>query len=290
MALPSSGPISLLQIAQEFGGSAPHELSEYYGIVSGIPASGAISLSQFHGKAAAGEATYTANADFTVPAGVTSICFVAVGRGGNGTFDGSGGGGALGWKNNVAVTPGQVIQVRFNSAASGNTSVTIGGVVYQAGNGYFGPPNVPSSSGGSRSGNFDGGGAGGGGYGAAGSGGGGAGGYLHAGGQGGSTNYSGVGSTTGGGGGGGVDANYRKGGGGGVGLKGVISGTSDTVGPGVGGGGGQGGAGGASDYTAVGGAYGGGGSASNSTPEAQGGVGAVRIIWGAGRSFPYAAA
>ena len=30
MALPSSGSISLNQIATEFGGSAPHSVSEYY--------------------------------------------------------------------------------------------------------------------------------------------------------------------------------------------------------------------------------------------------------------------
>lgn len=58
MALQTSGPISLADIAAEFGGSAPHSLSEYYrggGLVpdtpanSGIPTSGAISLSDFYG-------------------------------------------------------------------------------------------------------------------------------------------------------------------------------------------------------------------------------------------------
>ena len=50
MALPASGPISLSQIAAEFGGTAPHSLSEYYGKAAGIPAAGAISFSHFHGK------------------------------------------------------------------------------------------------------------------------------------------------------------------------------------------------------------------------------------------------
>ena len=50
MALPSSGAISLAQIQTEFGGSNPISLSEYYGAASGIPASGAISMSNFHGK------------------------------------------------------------------------------------------------------------------------------------------------------------------------------------------------------------------------------------------------
>jgi len=49
MALQTSGAISLLNIANEFGGSAPHSLSEYYGAASGIPSSGTISFSQFYG-------------------------------------------------------------------------------------------------------------------------------------------------------------------------------------------------------------------------------------------------
>lgn len=50
MALQSSGAISLNDIATEFGGSTPHSLSEYYGVASGIPSSGTISISQFYGK------------------------------------------------------------------------------------------------------------------------------------------------------------------------------------------------------------------------------------------------
>ncbi len=54
MALQSSGAISMSQIKDEFGGTGSHALSEYYALaglgVSGIPASGAISFSQFHGK------------------------------------------------------------------------------------------------------------------------------------------------------------------------------------------------------------------------------------------------
>lgn len=51
MVLPSSGPISLGQVATEFGGTTPHSLSEYYGKATGIPASGTISLFDFYGKA-----------------------------------------------------------------------------------------------------------------------------------------------------------------------------------------------------------------------------------------------
>lgn len=58
MPLQTSGPISLGDIATEFGGAAPHSLSEYYrggGLVpdtaanAGIPTSGPISLSDFYG-------------------------------------------------------------------------------------------------------------------------------------------------------------------------------------------------------------------------------------------------
>jgi hypothetical protein len=56
MALQSSGAISLADVAGEFGGSTPHSLSEYYrggsfvgSFVTAVPASGAISLSDFYG-------------------------------------------------------------------------------------------------------------------------------------------------------------------------------------------------------------------------------------------------
>ena len=58
MALPGSGAISIGQIATEFGGGAPHSLSEYYrngALVpnytqnSGIATSGAINMNGFHG-------------------------------------------------------------------------------------------------------------------------------------------------------------------------------------------------------------------------------------------------
>jgi len=52
MPLPTSGPLSLLDIQGEFGGSAPTSLSEYYGVASGIPASGQISINDFYGASA----------------------------------------------------------------------------------------------------------------------------------------------------------------------------------------------------------------------------------------------
>lgn len=59
MALPGSGTISINSLVGEFGGSAPHALSEYYrdgGLVSSgntnVPTSGALSLSDFYGASA----------------------------------------------------------------------------------------------------------------------------------------------------------------------------------------------------------------------------------------------
>lgn len=54
MALQTSGAISFSQIVAEFGGVSSHSMSEYRALagkgVSGIPASGSISFSHFHGK------------------------------------------------------------------------------------------------------------------------------------------------------------------------------------------------------------------------------------------------
>lgn len=52
MALQTSGAISLANIQTEFGGSNPISLSEYYGVASGIPASGTISIGDFYGASA----------------------------------------------------------------------------------------------------------------------------------------------------------------------------------------------------------------------------------------------
>ena len=60
MPLQTSGPISLLNIAQEFGGATPHSINEYYaggayvppgtaGTSGNIPSSSAISFGQFYG-------------------------------------------------------------------------------------------------------------------------------------------------------------------------------------------------------------------------------------------------
>ena len=65
MALQSSGMISLANIAAEFGGSAPHALSEYHG-QGNAPSSGEIQLAaDFYG-------TSSSLAQFTITAGAFS--------------------------------------------------------------------------------------------------------------------------------------------------------------------------------------------------------------------------
>ena len=53
MTLQSSGEISLADVQNEFGGSNPIGIDEYYGVASGVPASGTISLYDFYGKSSA---------------------------------------------------------------------------------------------------------------------------------------------------------------------------------------------------------------------------------------------
>jgi hypothetical protein len=61
---------------------------------------------------------------WTVPSGVSSISAVVVGAGGGGGGNriyagGGGGGGGLAWKNNISVTPGEVLTVKIGKMASG---------------------------------------------------------------------------------------------------------------------------------------------------------------------------
>lgn len=263
-----------------------------------------------------GQVAYTTAGSYTwtVPAGVTSVCVVCVGGGGGGggtsSVDGAGGGGGggLGYKNNISVTPGASVPL---VVGAGGTSSQTGGTSYFSspsvveGRGGTGGTTASSGTGGGGGGyTGDGGGNGGqGGNGTSadsnndnvgeGGGGGGAGGYSGNGGNGWSTSTASQ-NGNGGGGGGGGSSDGGGGGGGGVGLLG--QGTSGT-----GGGynspsysnGGSGGANGTATGPQTsgvgfnGGDYGGGGGGvDSSTPGGTGGVGAVRIIWGSGRSFP----
>lgn len=245
------------------------------------------------GAAAPGQQVFTSSGTFTVPAGVTSICAVAVGRGQNGAAgDGmgtpgrGGAGGTLSYTNALSVTPGESLTVTIatsTSSSTGETTLKRSSTVLlaaRAGGQTSGQANVGTSFAGGTAP------APAGGYG---SGGGGAGGYSGAGGAGGSIGGGGsAGSGGSGGGGGGGPSSEASGGGGGVGLLGAGSNGTAGSGSGGGGGGGSGGGAGASGGTgSAGGAYGGGGGGGTTDyAGGTGGIGGLRIIWGAGRSYP----
>lgn len=257
-----------------------------------------------------GQAEYTVPGSYTwtAPAGVTSVSVVAVGPGGD-SFAGpaAGGGGGLGYKNNIPVTPGYgySVVVGANSIIGGHAYdsyfcrpclVSGGSHIYECYGCYWGDGGGPGGSGG---------------YGAW-PGGGGAGGYCGSGGSGanGSSNSDYIGNTGGNGAGGGGGGWY-PGGGGGVGLYG--RGPSGTGGAGRyscttnadgivnGGSGGSFGRPGMSyttnaaapgqkfiySFHSSGGRYGGGGGNPSEVNQGYGAPGAVRIIWpGTTRSFP----
>lgn len=240
--------------------------------------------------AAVGQQAYTTAGAYSwvAPAGVTSVSVVAVGRGGAASYEYGGG---LGYKNNITVVPGNSYSVVVGSAGAGTagtsyfiSSATVAGIAGSSTGTYVGDGG--GNGGGSRSGSGGGGGAGG--Y----TGNGGNGGN---GGVGGNNGNPGIAGTGGGGGGGGGQGDAcgagcrNPGSGGGVGILGLgANGTAGAggvgTGSGTGGGGGSSGAAGSglgnSAPSKTGGAYGGAG-------QAQGGSGAVRIIWpGTTRSFP----
>lgn len=237
-----------------------------------------------------GQAEYTTAGSYTwtAPTGVTSVCVVCVGGG-------AGSGGALAYRNNITVVPGNSYTVVVGaggvaSGAGGSSGTDGGDSSFSDGTNttIAGGGKGQAAAGGAPSGTYDGGGSGGdnepwntfgGMYNGAG-----AGGYSGDGGNAllGNSNVSQAGS-----GGGGSSGSWAYESGGGVGIYGEgTSGAAVTGGQGQGGSGGQDGQGqGIQNANSVtGGAYGGGFSSRWSGN--QGGGGAVRIIWGSGRAFP----
>ena len=296
------------------GATVPYSTDPDY--ISGYAGSSQNGLVVIEFSSPVGQQAYTSPGTYswTCPTGVTSVSVVCVGGGGRGTsqteyfsaqFNGSnvpGGGGGLGWKNNIPVSPGQTYTVKVGEQSFDNLGVE--GLGTYTGNGsgdsYFINASTVLGGGGGfysyKGGGFvgDGGGKGGGSHnasvGAGGGfwGGGGAGGYTGSGGSGGFSSYQ-PGSGQGGGGGGGGGASFPAGGGGGVGIYGQGSNgyAGSSTNGGGGGSGGSAGTSGGEGYKGNGGSYGGGGGCGSSS-ESGGiaGAGAVRIIWGPNRSFP----
>ena len=238
-----------------------------------------------------------------------------------GETNNGGGGGGLAY-GTIAVTPGETLTVVVgnggnaggddgNGGAGGNTTIVISGTTLLSGGGGAGGQyrsEGATSAGGASGGTARiGGGSGGNsgtGSGVSGAtGGGGAGGYSGNGGNGGARNAGGsAGAGGGAGGGGGFDGTsntLRAGGGGGVGIRGTGSNGSAGVINGGGGGGGSSltsvteGTSGGGNTSGLGGTYGGGGGgkadafSNTATPNGGAGTGgAVRIVWGTGRSYP----
>jgi len=256
-----------------------------------------------------GQSEYIAPGNYTwvAPANVVSVSVLTIGGGGGGSQSGSGGagggGGGLSFKNNIAVTPGTSYTVTVGTGGArgsltgsngGNSFFqSIGQVSARGGGGaqsalIGGLGSGPINGTGSTAG--DGGGA----TTASAGGGGGASGYNSSGGLGGTAPNAGGSSTNGGGGGGAGGSADAGGGGGGVGIYGAASGGGGGgIYTGANGGGGGGGSGGTNGVDGDapqgdGGLYGGGGGGADNTSNenGNGGGGAVRIIWGAGRSWP----
>ena len=231
---------------------------------------------------------------WTCPSGLTSVSVVAVGAGAEAGAQ-AGGGGGLGWKNNISVTPGQSYTVVVGAGGQNkanqhsyfiNTSTVMGeGGNAATGGGYVG----------------DGGGNGGDGQGSGTyqyCGGGGAAGYSGDGGDGKSGQTGQAGNGQGGGAGGSMaNSNGYTIGGGGVGVYGQgsngVGGVANihpnqhptTTGAGTGGSGGEDTT---SSYghTNAGNYGGGGGGGGSGAGGGNSGSGAVRLLWGSGRSFP----
>ncbi len=92
MTIKSSGPLSLSEIQAEFGGSNPISLTEYYGVASGIPTSGRISISDFYGKALSGNflsEIITSSQSWTLKNKLARFIHIFV--------IGAGGSGGMGW-------------------------------------------------------------------------------------------------------------------------------------------------------------------------------------------------
>ena len=236
----------------------------------------------------------------------------------NETNNGGGGGGLA--YGTIAVTPGETLNITVGTGGAGGVADAIAGgaggtstivrsatTLLSGGGGAGGryrsqglTDDGGASGGTARIGGGSGGNSGTGSGNSGATGGGGAGGYSGNGGAGGAFNASGSASTGAGGGGGGgysgTSNSFRAGGGGGTGILGSGSngtgGTSLIGGAGGGGSGGTSGSIGGAGGNGSGGQYGGGGggksdsTAGTLTIGGAGTNGAVRIIWGTGRSYP----
>ncbi len=128
MTMQSSGQITLSEIAAEFGGSAPHSLSEYYDAATGVPASGVISFSDFYGTSNyIPEATFYSSGTSTeaINDAISQINIQMVGGGGGGRKNGTVDGGAPSPSNGGTTT----VVVKEAGGSTRTTFTAAGGVM-----------------------------------------------------------------------------------------------------------------------------------------------------------------
>lgn len=152
----NTGSLAMTEIAAEFGGTAPHALSEYYsggslvgagttgtpgGVTTTIPSAGTVSIANFYGAS-----------------NVISIDMIAVGGGGGGAAsdgggagESGGGGGGVVRASGLTTTGGTFTIVIGAGGGSGSiggtTTVTKGGITIEAAGGGAGDNGSSSSSG-----------------------------------------------------------------------------------------------------------------------------------------------
>ena len=153
MALQGSGQIKLSEIATEFGGTEPHNMSEYYAAAAGVPASGQLSSSDFYGTSnvtytAATGGTITTDGDYKVHtftgSGTFNVSYVGTdttadylviaGGGPGGCYSGGAGGGAGGYRTSFSTSGGGCSTESSATLSTGAHTVTIGaGGVWSSG-------------------------------------------------------------------------------------------------------------------------------------------------------------
>lgn len=129
MPLPETGPLSMSQVRTELDLAGSISMGQLDVRDLADVASGAVGFGNLRGKSAIAAAEFfsTTTTSFVVPADVTTLSALAIGRGGrngrcrDGTDNhggGGGGGGALSWSNDIAVTPGETLSIEFASNKS----------------------------------------------------------------------------------------------------------------------------------------------------------------------------
>ncbi len=80
MALPASGILTIEDIANEFGGVVPHDLSEYYGADTSVPTTGELAISDFYGTSSTNAVESMSGSDWTFTGDLSSATQTSTSR------------------------------------------------------------------------------------------------------------------------------------------------------------------------------------------------------------------